>query len=155
MITPEGDLEISARSSMQFAYRTSSVPRAAVVVEAGFHLRPVETHLVATTVQAYLKQRKAKLPWDRPSAGSVFKNPAGDFAGRLVEEAGLKGKRIGGAMISPKHANFIVNTGGARARDILSLMSLAREKVRSMFGIDLEPEIQVVGEARDRVDASG
>jgi UDP-N-acetylmuramate dehydrogenase len=74
----------------------------------------------------------------------VFKNPAGDYAGRLIESVGLKGKRIGGAMISPKHANFIVNTGEARGDDILALMDLARKRVKEKTGIWLEPEIRVV-----------
>jgi len=89
--------------------------------------------------------RLAKQPYEQPSAGSVFKNPPNDYAGRLIEAAGLKGVRVGGAMISEKHANFIVNTGGAKAEDILALMELAREKVRRQSGVELEAEIRVVG----------
>ena len=81
-----------------------------------------------------------------PSAGSVFRNPPGDYAGRLIEKAGLKGKRIGGAMISQKHANFIVNTGGARAEEIIALIDLARDKVKEETEIILETEIRIVGE---------
>ncbi len=80
-----------------------------------------------------------------PSAGSIFKNPEGDHAGRLIDAAGLKGRRIGGAMISPKHANFIVNTSKASASDILALMDLAIRKARQMFNIQLVPEIKIVG----------
>ncbi len=80
-----------------------------------------------------------------PSAGSIFKNPEGDYAGRLIDAAGLKGRRIGEAMISPKHANFIVNTGKASASDILTLMDLAMGQARKMFNIQLIPEIKVVG----------
>jgi UDP-N-acetylmuramate dehydrogenase len=80
------------------------------------------------------------------SAGSIFKNPPGEYAGRLVERAGLKGTRIGNAMISAKHGNYIVNLGGARAADVLALVALAHERVRDAMGVDLELEIKVVGE---------
>jgi UDP-N-acetylenolpyruvoylglucosamine reductase len=76
---------------------------------------------------------------------SIFKNPPGEYAAKLIEKVGLKGKRIGGAVISPKHANFIVNTGDASANDILSLMNVVREKVKEATGIELEPEIRVTG----------
>ena len=94
----------------------------------------------------FLKKRKETQPLEFPSAGSIFKNPPGDFAGRLIEKAGLKGARMGGAMISEKHANFIVNTGNASSKDILALIDLAKKRVREDFGVGLELEIQVVGE---------
>jgi UDP-N-acetylmuramate dehydrogenase len=80
------------------------------------------------------------------SAGSIFKNPPGDYAGRMVEVAGIKGTRIGGAVISEKHGNFIVNLGGARAADVLALVALARMRVQAATGIHLEMEIRVIGE---------
>jgi UDP-N-acetylmuramate dehydrogenase len=82
------------------------------------------------------------------SAGSTFTNPPGDFAGRLVEAAGLKGHRIGGAQISPLHANFILNAGGAIATDVLALIRLARDTVFRTYGVDLQPEVQFVGRWR-------
>jgi UDP-N-acetylmuramate dehydrogenase len=101
-------------------------------------------------IQADLKQRlkmkKATQPLALASAGCVWKNPSSDFAGRIVERAGCKGKRIGGAEISAKHANFIVNRGGATAADFLALMDLARERVWKQTQIMLEPELKVVGE---------
>ncbi|MBP2672123.1 MAG: UDP-N-acetylmuramate dehydrogenase, partial [candidate division NC10 bacterium] len=78
--------------------------------------------------------------------GSIFKNPPGEYAGRLVEQVGLKGTRMGNAMISAKHGNYIVNLGGARAADVLALVTLARERVRTATGIDLELEVKIVGE---------
>ena len=98
----------------------------------------------------FLRTRKQTQPLEYPSAGSVFKNPTeAPFstlgAGRLIEKAGLKGKMIGGAMVSEKHANFIVNKGGATAKDILSLMNLVRLEVKRTAGIDLEPEIRILG----------
>ena len=92
-----------------------------------------------------LAKRSASQPLDVPSCGSVFKNPRGSFAGRLIEAAGLKGERHGGAQISPLHANFIVNTGGATAADVLALIGHARAAVRLRTGILLEPEVRIFG----------
>jgi UDP-N-acetylmuramate dehydrogenase len=92
-----------------------------------------------------LEKRSASQPLHLPNAGSVFRNPAGDHAGRLIEACGLKGKRVGGALISDKHANFIVNTGGATAADIEALIGLVREKVKEQFGIELVSEVRIIG----------
>ena len=89
--------------------------------------------------------RRNLQPRDVPSCGSVFKNPEGDFAGRLIEAAGLKGKRSGGAQISEVHANFIANAGGATAADVRRLMELAQEAVEKEAGIQLEPEVRLIG----------
>jgi len=102
---------------------------------------------VSARIAGCLKRRKETQPLEYPSAGSIFKNPLNEYAGRLIEQTGLKGKRIGGAMISNKHANFIVNKGGATATDILALINLAREEVKRKAGVQLELEIQVVGGA--------
>jgi UDP-N-acetylmuramate dehydrogenase len=93
-----------------------------------------------------LKQKKATQPLALASAGCVWKNPQGEVAARLIEKCGLKGKRINGAEISSKHANFIVNRGGATAGDIVALMDLTRERVQAHFGLTLEPEIRSIGE---------
>lgn len=97
-------------------------------------------------IKALLSQRIATQPLGVPNAGSVFRNPPGDHAARLIEACGLKGRAIGGAAISAKHANFIVNTGGARAADIEALMNLAQQSVRDRFGICLESEVQLIGD---------
>ena len=91
-------------------------------------------------------KRMSRQPKDVPNAGSVFKNPPGSFAGRLLEAAGLKGERRGGAAFSTQHANFIVNLGGARADEVRALIELARERVRARAGVWLEPEVRLVGE---------
>jgi UDP-N-acetylmuramate dehydrogenase len=93
----------------------------------------------------FTEKRKRTQP-PGASIGSMFKNPPGDYAGRLIEAAGLKGARIGNAEISRLHANFFVNTGGASARNVYSLINMARERVRAQFGIDLELEIELAGE---------
>jgi len=145
LLLSDGALVRLGRTKLRFSYRTLELPPAAVVVEVEFLLTPSSREQIRKRVLSLLKVRKEKQPWRLPSAGSVFKNPPGDFAGRLIEAAGLKGVRIGDAQISPKHANFIVNRGQARAKDILALIQLAQEKVSQKFGVQLELEIEVVG----------
>jgi len=145
MITNRGESVSKARSELDFSYRALAIPAGTVVVGVEFALKSEAPEIVADRVASYLRERKAKQPLEYPSAGSVFKNPPNDYAGRLIEMVGLKGRRAGGAMISEKHANFIVNTGGAKAADILGLMELARQKVMEKTGIALEPEIKVIG----------
>ena len=98
-------------------------------------------------IKELLARRIATQPLNQPNAGSVFRNPPGDYAARLIEACGLKGRAIGGALISPMHANFIVNAGAARAADIEALIDLAQRCVRDKFGIELEREVQIIGEA--------
>ena len=117
-----------------------------MIVQAAFGLTADDAGAIRRRISGYLVRRNASQPVEFRSAGSIFKNPPGDFAGRLVEQAGLKGRRIGNAMISTKHANYIVNLGGARAADVLALAALARERVREVTGIDLTLEIKVVGD---------
>ena len=99
-------------------------------------------------VKDLLARRIASQPLGEPNAGSVFRNPPGTYAAKLIEDCGLKGRVIGGAAISPKHANFIVNTGSARAADIEALIELAQESVKEKFGVELEREVRIVGDAR-------
>ena len=99
-------------------------------------------------IKALLSKRVASQPLNLPSAGSVFRNPPGDHAARLIQQCGLKGKRIGGAQVSEKHANFIVNAGGASAADIEKLIDEVRESVRQQTGIDLHPEVKIIGEMK-------
>jgi UDP-N-acetylmuramate dehydrogenase len=117
-----------------------------VIIRARLKLDRESKENVAERIADYLKRRKQSQPLEYPSAGSIFKNPPDEYAGRLIENAGLKGKRIGGAMISDKHGNFIVNTGGARAKDILDLLYLAQAEVKKGTGIELEPEIKIIGD---------
>ena len=144
-VTYQGKLATRNRPQLNFSYRELAIPEGTVIVKVSFQLNHETPEIVTKRVAGYLAERKASQPLEYPSGGSVFKNPPKDYAGRLIERVGLKGREIGGAMISPKHANFIVNTGGARAEDILALMDLAREIVKEETGIELEPEIRVVG----------
>ncbi len=150
LVTTEGALVEMKRSKLQFSYRRLHLETGCVVTNACFHLNTDSPEMVAERIGGFFKTRKETQPLQYPSAGSVFKNPPEDpfsnmAAGRLIEKAGLKGKRIGGAVVSEKHANWIVNTGGATAKDILSLMDLIRSQVKRTAGIDLEPEIRILG----------
>jgi UDP-N-acetylmuramate dehydrogenase len=145
IITREGDLIRKDRAQLMFSYRRLEIEEGQVVVRARIMLEMESTEVVAGRIVEYLKKRNIGQPIGYPSAGSVFKNPPNQYAGRLIEQAGLKGMRIGGAMISEKHANFIVNTGNATARDILELIYLAQSKVKEQTGIELAPEIKIVG----------
>lgn len=145
IVTSKGELKTLGQSRLKFKYRALSIPKGSVIIRVKFALEQGSPETVTGKLTEYLKKRKEKQPSQYPSGGSVFKNPPQDYAGRLIEETGLKGIRVGGAMISPKHANFIVNTGGAKAADILALMDIARRKVKEQMGVELEPELKVIG----------
>jgi UDP-N-acetylmuramate dehydrogenase len=141
----DGSLRDRSRDDFDVGYRTVVGPAGEWFVEAtlaldeGAFAEPVD-------IKSLLEKRTATQPLGRPSAGSVFRNPPGEHAGRLIEAAGLKGLRIGNAEISPKHANFIINLGGASAADIEALIERARSVVRERFGVALEAEVRILGE---------
>lgn len=140
----DGHLEERGKEAMGFGYRTSVLQRQPrYVCKAEMELTPGDAPTLTATVKEHLERRAATQPLSYPNAGSVFKNPPGDYAGRLIEAVGAKGWRQGGAMVSPLHANFIVNTGNATARDVLGLMDRVRTAVRERFGVELEPEIKI------------
>ena len=147
LVSQSGQLTVRDRSQLKFAYRDLDVEAGVVITNVLFRLDQDTPKTVSARIAGCLKRRKETQPLEYPSAGSIFKNPLNEYAGRLIEQTGLKGKRIGGAMISNKHANFIVNKGGATATDILALINLAREEVKRKAGVQLELEIQVVGGA--------
>jgi UDP-N-acetylmuramate dehydrogenase len=113
----------------------------AIALEAEFELRP-DDGTAAETMQSCMEKRRAKQPLELPSAGSTFKRPEGHFAGALIDQCGLKGYSVGGAQISPKHAGFVVNTGGATERDISALITHVQKVVKEQTGVILEPEIK-------------
>jgi len=134
------------RDQMVFTYRDSHLPSGAIVTGVRMKLQKRDAAEVSTKVRELVSKRKQSQPGGYPNSGSMFRNPPGDFAGRLIETAGLKGKRIGNAEISSRHANFMVNLGGARAEDVKSLMELAQSTVREKFGVELSPEVKLLGE---------
>jgi UDP-N-acetylmuramate dehydrogenase len=132
--------------ALGFAYRTCRIPAGAVVTRVEFALRDGDVAESERVMQSDRDRRRKTQPLDKPTFGSTFVNPPGDFAGRLIEEVGLKGHRVGNATWSPVHANFISNLGGARASDVLALMNLARSRVKERFGIALDTEVKLLGE---------
>lgn len=128
----------------RFHYRGSSIPEGAAVAAITVKLERDDPGALAEEARALTRRRVTSQPGGR-NAGCVFKNPGDVPAGRLIDEAGLKGTRRGGAVVSPKHANFVVNDGGASAADVLALLDLVRERVRAAFGVELELEVKVWG----------
>lgn len=133
-------------AELEPTYRATNLKRSrAVVVRALFELEPGDPPALLGRIDELNAKRWSSLPSGQPNAGSIFKNPAGDYAGRLIEASGLKGERCGGAAISERHANVIVNLGAARASDVLELMDAAHRRVAERFGVALEPEIVLLG----------
>jgi UDP-N-acetylmuramate dehydrogenase len=145
VLTGGGVVERRDSLSLKFTYRGLDLDPGEIILNAMLNLRFDKPASIRKRVISKVKHRKDRFPVDMPSAGSIFKNPEGNHAGRLIDAVGLKGRTIGEAMISPKHANFIVNTGKASASDIVALMDLAIVKVRETFDIELIPEIKIVG----------
>jgi UDP-N-acetylmuramate dehydrogenase len=147
-VNRNGKLIKKKREDLSFRYRGLEIDGRFIIVEAELLLKPGQGEKVREKRDKIIAWRKAKQPWEFPSAGSVFVNPDCGSAGRMVEQSGCKGMTIGGAQVSDCHANFIVNVGGATAADVLTLIDRVRRKVFDQFGVLLETEIQVVGEAK-------
>jgi len=143
---PDGTLGEFKPGHGSFGYRDFAVPPGAILVGARLQLHRRPQAEIQKDMKQRLKVKKATQPLALASVGCVWKNPHGENAARLIEKVGLKGKRLNGAEISAKHANFIVNRGGATAADITALMDMARDRVQAQFGIALEPEIRIMGE---------
>ena len=136
-----------SRAEMEMGYRTTRPLReGSIVLSAEFELKNGDRAVISETMRDLNARRRDKQPLNFPSAGSVFKRPEGYFAGVLIEQAGLKGTCVGGAMVSTKHAGFIVNAGGATASDVISLIEMVQERVMERFGVALETEVRIAGE---------
>lgn len=145
-----GDQWNARVDELGYSYRTSSLQGTPVmVVRARFHGEPGDRPTAVRRIKEIANERIAKQPLAQPNTGSIFRNPQGDHAGRLIEAAGLKGTRIGDALVSEKHANFIVNAGTARAADVRALIRKVQAVVKERFGIELVPEVEMVGEWDD------
>jgi UDP-N-acetylmuramate dehydrogenase len=145
VVDRRGNVRTRGRDGYQVGYRQVRGPLEEWFLAARFKFDEHYT-AAADRIRTLVAERKASQPLGLPSCGSVFKNPPGDHAARLIEAAGLKGARIGGAEVSPKHANFIINTGGATAADIEALIGHVRETVQSRHGVRLDTEVQFLGE---------
>ena len=145
-ITPEGDLVQMDRSQADWGYRHSMMGEAGyTVVEAVLKLTPDSAAAIKDRMCDLKDRREAKQPLEMPSAGSTFKRPEGYFAGKLIQDAGLRGYRVGGAQVSEKHTGFVVNTGGATAADVRRLIADVQKQVFEQFGVQLEPEVKMWG----------
>jgi UDP-N-acetylmuramate dehydrogenase len=145
-VTEAGEALALTKDEVQFAYRRTDLPRHFIITRVDFELASGDReHLMARVAELKAK-RASRQPRGVPNAGSIFKNPPGNFAGKLLEGAGLKGTRLGGAAFSDQHANFIVNLGGAQAAEVLALIDMARTKVKEQSGVLLEPEVRLVGD---------
>jgi len=142
-----GELVTLGKDELQFAYRHSLLHHLpGIVTEVVFELEYGDRKEIAAAMAAYKDRRLRTQPLQLPCAGSTFRNPENHFAAKLIEEAGLKGTRVGGAEVSVQHANFIINTGQATAEDVLTLMSQIQSTVKEKLGVELFPEVKLVGE---------
>jgi UDP-N-acetylmuramate dehydrogenase len=146
LVTPTGAVVDCPASEITFSYRQATLPPG-IVVGVWLQLKAGVRSDIEQVVKGYLRYRRDTQPLTLPNAGCVFRNPPGDSAGRIVEAAGLKGAHVGGAWVSDKHANFIVNRGHATAKDVLALIKKVRAQVARKTGMKLELELRVVGQA--------
>mgnify|MGYP004655346439 CR=1 FL=1 len=146
-VDDNGDIHKIDGKDCDFGYRKSIFSDGGrYIVSAELELKPGKLDEINEKMADYTKRRREKQPLSYPSAGSTFKRPEGCFAGGLIEHAGLKGYKSGGAMISDLHAGFVINCGGATAKDVLDVINHAKETVLEKFGVELEPEVRILGE---------
>jgi UDP-N-acetylmuramate dehydrogenase len=145
LMTKDGNVVERSRLKLRFSYRKLNLTRGTFILKGRFQLRKGNKEEILERVKSYSEMRKKAQPLDYPSAGSIFKNPKEGPAGRWIEEAGLKGYRMGRAMVSDLHANFILNLGNATADEVIHLMEWMEQRVRETKGISLEREVKVVG----------
>jgi UDP-N-acetylmuramate dehydrogenase len=146
LMREDGEIVERSRSRLRFSYRGLVIPSSWIILKGRFRLKKGKKEEILERVKSYSEMRKKKQPLDYPSAGSIFKNPKEGAAGKWIEEAGLKGVRIGRVMVSDRHANFIINLGRAKAEEVICLMEIVEKKVYEEKGISLEREVKVVGE---------
>jgi len=145
-VTEAGEAIALTKDDVKFAYRRTELPNHFVITRVDFELARGDRERLAARVAELKAKRATRQPRGVPNAGSIFKNPPGNFAGKLLEGAGLKGTRLGGAAFSDQHANFIVNLGGAQAAEVRALIDMARNRVKEQSGVWLEPEVRLVGD---------
>jgi UDP-N-acetylmuramate dehydrogenase len=146
LMNEEGEVVERPRKKLKFSYRRLAIPPTWIILKGRFQLKKGRKEEILERVKSYSEMRKRTQPLDYPSAGSIFKNPAEGPVGKWIEEAGLKGFRRGQAMVSDRHANFIINLGKATAQEVIHLMEWVERKIYEEKGISLEREVRVVGE---------
>ncbi len=145
VVNPAGEIEVIPRRELNFSYRSSNLPEKGIVTAVTLKITPCDPEEAKEKIERFMSERHRRHP-ALASAGSTFRNLADQPAGRLIESAGGKGMRVGGAEVSTQHANFIINSGGAKASDIVCLIDQVRSLVREKHGVDLHPEVKIVGE---------
>ena len=147
ILTRDGEIKTLAVEDLKLGYRKSVIiAKDYIVLEAVLELVPAKKEEIQEKMNEYALARRTKQPLEYPSAGSTFKRPVGYFAGKLIDDAGLRGFSYGGAQVSEKHCGFVINRGDATARDIVTLMKMVNEKVMEKFGVALEPEVKMIGD---------
>ncbi|MGM7634679.1 UDP-N-acetylmuramate dehydrogenase [Bacillus sp. Hm123] len=147
VVNREGELLKLAAADLDLSYRTSNIPtNRYIVLEAGFQLKPGNYDEIKAVMDDLTNRRETMQPLEYPSCGSVFKRPPGYYAGKLIQDSGLQGTRIGGAEVSTKHAGFIVNIDNATATDYITLIKHVQKTVKEKFNVDLEREVKIIGE---------
>lgn len=147
VIDNNGEIRSLTKDELELGYRSSIVMKKHyVVLSARFNLKHGEVRKIKEIVQDLTCKRESKQPLEYPSAGSTFKRPTGYYAGKLIQDAGLKGYSIGGAAVSEKHSGFVINKNNATAKDILDLIAHIQNEVKKQFGVDLHPEVRIIGE---------
>lgn len=146
-MSPDGEVRVFAKDDLDLGYRHSRLmENGYIVLSATLKLKKGEQKEIMATIEDLRQRRTSKQPLDLPSAGSTFKRPTGYFAGKLIQDAGLRGYAVGGAQVSQKHCGFIVNKGGATASDVRSLIAHIQEEVKDKFGVDMYPEVRFLGD---------
>ncbi|MFZ5966423.1 MAG: UDP-N-acetylmuramate dehydrogenase [Bacillota bacterium] len=142
-----GNVHYLDKEALELEYRSSMIQKKGyIVLEVDMELKKGDYQKIKETVDDLTQKRTSKQPLHLPSAGSTFKRPPGHFAGKLIEDAGLKGVRVGGAQVSDQHCGFVVNVGNATAEDVINLIKLIEKTVRDKFGVELHPEVKIIGE---------
>ena len=147
VLTPQGEIQTLSKEELQLSYRHSCIPENGyIVLDAVMELAKGEEALIRGAMEDYKGRRIEKQPLEYPSAGSTFKRPEGYFAGKLIQDAGLRGYQVGGAQVSEKHCGFVINKKDATAQDVLQLIMDVKQKVYEEFQVELEPEVKMIGE---------
>ena len=147
VLTPKGEQKKLYKEELQLGYRTSVVKeKGYIVLEAVLNLKKGDPEAIKSRMDELKEQRVTKQPLEYPSAGSTFKRPEGYFAGKLIQDAGLRGYQVGGAQVSEKHCGFVINKGNATAADVMELIRQVTAKVKEDTGVTMEPEVKQIGE---------
>lgn len=147
VLTPAMEVKTLPKEELELGYRTSAVKKNDyIVLEATMALKPGDSEEIRLKIEDLTKRREDRQPLEYPSAGSTFKRPVGYYAGKLIQDAGLKGYQLGGAQVSEKHSGFVINRGNASAEEVLALIAYIQATVKEKFGVDLATEVLIVGE---------